>query len=77
MLFALSVLDFRCKDTKFPRQTSRFVPFFSPFNILCRLLSHTQLTELSPNGYKTAEPISRCLGGYFEENRELSPFPVD
>lgn len=33
MLFALSVLDFRCKDTKFPRQTSRFVLFFSPFNI--------------------------------------------
>ena len=56
MLFALSVLDFRCKGTKFPRQTSRFVPFFSPFNILCRLLSHTQLTELRRNGYKTAGP---------------------
>ena len=34
MLFALSVLDFRCKDTKFPRQTEHFFSFFSPFNIV-------------------------------------------
>ena len=34
MLFALSVLDFRCKGTKFPRQTEQFFPFFSPFNIV-------------------------------------------
>ena len=55
MLFALSVLDFRCKDTKFPRQIEQFFPFFSPFNILCRLLSHTQLTELRPNGYENCD----------------------
>ena len=65
MLFALSVLDFRRKDTKFPRQIEQFFPFFSPFNILCRLLPHTPLTELSPNGYKNRRAISRCLGGYY------------
>ena len=36
MLFALSVLDFRCKGTKFPRQTSRFVPFFRLLTLLPR-----------------------------------------
>ena len=34
MLFALSVLDFRCKGTKFPRLSEHFFPFFSPFNIV-------------------------------------------
>ena len=48
MLFALSVSEFRCKDTKFPRQTSRFVPFFSPFNIVTapKLRIHRRLHAL-------------------------------
>ena len=63
MLFALSVLDFRRKDTKFSRQTEQFFPFFSPFNIvtaptlrihlpirLIRVLPLRFILSLRPNG---------------------------